>query len=168
MQMFSKAHDHMKSLLIPGETLDEWAIQQRLFALFYRRVLIGVTSGRFMIIKRGIFGGFDMGDFRWQDIGNIKIKVGIFGADLFIKKFAPTDLAINKYATFILGLIGFRKEQAQNIYRLAHAQDQSWREKRRVRELEELRAKSGGLNLNNLSGSSPRLRQQFQKIQQYV
>jgi len=150
-----KAHDHLKSLLIPGETLDSWAIQRRLFALFHRRVLIAATSGRFIVIRRGLFGGFDMGDFRWQDIGDVKIKVGIFGADLFIKKFASTDLAMNKYATYISGLTGFRKEQTESIYRLAQAQDQSWREKRRVRELEELRAKSGGLNLSNLSTGSP-------------
>lgn len=144
-----KAHDHLKSLLIPGETLDAWAIQRRLFALLHRRVLIAATTGRFIVIKRGIFGGYDMGDFRWQDLGDVKIKVGIFGADLFIKKFASTDLAMHKYASYISGLTGFRKEQTQNIYRLAQAQDQSWREKRRIRELEEMRAKSGGLNIGN-------------------
>ena len=142
-----KAHDHLKSLLIPGETIDAWAIQRRLFALTHRRILIAATTGRFIVIKRGLFGGYDMGDFRWQDIGDVKIKVGIFGADLFIKTFVSTDLAINKYATFISGLTGFRKDQTQNIYRLAQAQDQSWREKRRIRELEEMRAKSGGLNI---------------------
>jgi hypothetical protein len=96
-----------------------------------------------------------MTDFRWQDLGDAKIKVGIFGAGLFIKIFGTTDLAISKDSNQILTLPGFRKDQAEQIYRLAQAQDQSWREKRRIRELEELRAKSGGITI----GASPGIQQ---------
>jgi len=145
-----KAIDHLKSVLVSGETLDAWAIQHRLFALTHRRMLIAATSGRFIVIKRGLFGGFDMNDFRWQDLGDVKLKVGIFGADIYIKKFGSTDLAMNKNMPAILSLTGFLKDQTQNIYRIAQAQDQSWREKRRVRELEELRAKSGGYSLTGM------------------
>ena len=56
---------------------------------------------------------------------------------------------MNKYSDAILSYTGLRKSETQNIYRLAQAQDQSWREKRRIRELEELRAKSGGINIGN-------------------
>ncbi|SDD38658.1 hypothetical protein SAMN05216323_11651 [Williamwhitmania taraxaci] len=90
-----------------------------------------------------------MNDFRWQDLGDTKLKVGIFGADIFFKKYASTDLAMNKFSSYILSLTGFRKDQTQSIYRLAQVHDQSWREKRRIRELEELMAKSGGLNINS-------------------
>src|SRR5207249_3491748 len=58
-------------------------------------------------------------------------------------------LAMAKSSVQVLQLTGFRKEQLQAVYRLAQAQDQSWREKRRIRELEELRAKSGGLNMSS-------------------
>ena len=44
---------------------------------------------------------------------------------------------------------GLRKEQAQAVYRICQAQDQAWREKRRVRELEELRARSGGIQVSS-------------------
>ena len=50
---------------------------------------------------------------------------------------------------------GFRKEQAEKIYRFAQAQDQSWREKRRIRELEEMRAKSGGVTIGSNAGNQP-------------
>ncbi len=149
----NKALEHLTSVLVAGETLDAWAIQRRLFALTGRRILIAATSGRFIKIKRGLFGGFDMADFRWQDIGDAKIKVGIFGADIFMKIFGSTDLAISKDSNQDLVLPGFRKEQAEKIYRLAQAQDQSWREKRRIRELEELRAKSGGITIGTNMGS---------------
>ena len=149
----NKALEHLTSVLVAGETLDAWAIQRRLFALTGRRILIAATSGRFIKIKRGLFGGFDMADFRWQDLGDAKIKVGIFGADIFMKIFGSTDLAISKDSNQDLVLPGFRKEQAEKIYRLAQAQDQSWREKRRIRELEELRAKSGGITIGANMGS---------------
>lgn len=148
----SKALEHLNSVLVAGETLEAWAIQRRLFALTSRRILIAATSGRFIKIKRGILGGFEMTDFRWQDLGDAKIRVGIFGADISMKIYGSTDLAISKDATQNLILPGFVKEQAEQIYRLAQAQDQSWREKRRIRELEELRAKSGGLTIGNNTG----------------
>ena len=155
MEQSSQTHDvnleksiqHLKSVLVSGETLDAWAIQHRLFALTHRRMFIAATSGRFIVIKRGLFGGFEMSDFRWQDLGEVTIKVGIFAADINIKKFGSTDLAMNKDTSYDLSLSGFKKDQTENIYRIAQAQDQAWREKRRVRELEELRAKSGGYTL---------------------
>ena len=93
-----------------------------------------------------------MADFRWQDLGDAKIKVGIFGADIFMKIFGSSDLAISEGSNQVLVLPGFRKDQAEKLYRFAQAQDQSWREKRRVRELEELRAKSGGVTIGTNQG----------------
>ena len=125
----NKALEHLKSVLVQGETLDAWAIQIRLFALLHRRILIAATSGRFIKIQRGIFGGFEMTDFRWQDLGDAKIKVGIFGADIYMKIFSSTDLSISKDSASILSIEGFKKDQLQQIYRLAQAQDQAWRKK---------------------------------------
>ena len=151
----NKALDHLNSVLVTGETIEAWAIQRRLFALTGRRILIAATSGRFIKIKRGLLGGFDMTDFRWQDLGDAKIKVGIFGADIFMKVFGSADLALSKDSNQMLILPGFRKEQAEKIYRLAQAQDQSWREKRRIRELEEMRAKSGGVTIGTSAINQP-------------
>ncbi len=106
----NKALEHLNSVLVSGETLDAWAIQRRLFAITKRRILIAATSGRFIKIKRGLLGGFDMTDFRWQDLGDAKIKVGIFGADIFMKIYGSTDLAISKDSDQVLVLPGFRKD----------------------------------------------------------
>ncbi len=148
----TKALNQLNSVLVSGETLDAWAVQRRLFALTNRRVLIGATSGRFIEIKRGLLGGFDMTDFRWQDLGDTKLKVGIFGADITMQISKLNDLAISEDSNQLLVLKGFRKEQAEQVYRLAQTQEQSWREKRRIRELEELRAKSGGVTIGNTQG----------------
>jgi hypothetical protein len=151
----NNALQHVKSVLVSGETLDAWAVQVRLFAWTHRRMLIAATSGRFIVIRRSLIGGYDMNDFRWQDLGDVKLKVGIYAADIYIRRYDSTDLAMDKTGANYLSLTGFKIDQTENIYRLAQAQDQAWREKRRIRELEELRAKSGGYNLTTMQGGNP-------------
>ena len=76
-------------------------------------------------------------------------KVGVIGADLVIRADQVTDLAIQaQHGARVITINGLRKEQAQAVYRICQAQDQAWREKRRIRELEEMRARSGGVQLN--------------------
>ncbi|MCX6997012.1 MAG: SHOCT domain-containing protein [Kiritimatiellaeota bacterium] len=79
-----------------------------------------------------------------------RIRVGIFGAELIINALSAPDLAMSGESR-TLTFSGLRKEEAQAVYRICQAQEQAWREKRRLRELEELRAKSGGIQL----GTSP-------------
>ena len=47
---------------------------------------------------------------------------------------------------------GLDSEKARKIYAYAQSEEQAWREKNRIRDIEELRAKSGGITLNG-SGS---------------
>lgn len=169
-----KALEHLNSVMVAGETLESWAIQRRLFALTHRRIIIAATSGRFIKIQRGLIGGFTLEDFRWQDLGDASITEGIFGTDIALKVFDSTDLAISKDYKKIISLTGFRKDQSKQIYRMAQAHDQSWREKRRIRELEELRAKSGGFvlgnspNMNQSSNSSEDAVTRLQKAKQML
>ncbi|HEY2898677.1 MAG TPA: PH domain-containing protein [Gemmatimonadaceae bacterium] len=149
----SEAVQHLTALLVPGETLVAYAVQRRLFALSHRRVLVAATSGRLIRIERGIFGGYSPVDMRWQDIESAHLRVGIFGADLTITSRGRQDLASSGQAAGVITALGLRKQQAEQVYRAAQAQEQSWREKRRVRDLDELRAKSGGIQLGG-SGAS--------------
>ena len=142
-----QAVQHLEALLVPGETLVAYAVQRRLFALLHRRVLVAATSGRLIRIERGIFGGYSPTDMRWQDIENAHLRVGIFGADLTVTSRGRQDLASSGQATGAIAVLGLRKSQSEQVYRAAQAQEQSWREKRRVRDLDELRAKSGGIQL---------------------
>jgi len=142
----------LRSVLIAGETLEAWAIQRRLFALAHRRVLVAATSGRLILISRPLLGGFELVSVRWQDLEEVTLRVGIFAADLGIRAGKATDLAsLAIQGSQRVELKGLRKSQAQAVYRICQAQDQAWREKRRVRELEELRARSGGIQV--LGGS---------------
>jgi len=145
----------LQGLLVPGETLQTYAVQSRLFALSKRRVVVGATSGRLITLFRGLIGGFKVTDLRWQDLKDVRLDVGIFGADLSVTVLDQSDLATGEQAAGTLLLHGLRKDQAQAVYRVCQAQEQAWREKRRVRDLEELRAKSGGLQLGASAMGAP-------------
>jgi hypothetical protein len=143
-----KALTDLRSVLIAGESVEAWAIQRRVFALTHRRVLVAATSGRLIVVSRPLLGGFNLASVRWQDLEEVTLRVGVLGADLGIRAGKATDLAsLGAQGAQRVELVGLRKDQAQAVYRICQAQDQAWREKRRVRELEELRARSGGIQV---------------------
>jgi hypothetical protein len=152
----AKPLEYLRSVLIPSETLEAWAIQRRIFALSHRRLLIAATSGRLIQLTRKLLGGFDVSDIRWQDLEEVTLRVGMLGADLLVRAGRATDLASQgSQGSQRLEFQGLRKDQAQAVYRICQAQDQAWREKRRVRELEELRARSGGIQVSGGGGYAP-------------
>jgi hypothetical protein len=146
------ALQNLRSVLTADEKLEAWAIQRRLFALFHRRVALGATSGRFLAVTRPLIGGFDLADVRWQDLKEVHLRVGVLGASLQMTALVGSDLTTASGPTRTLLYEGLPKDQAQALYRICQAHDQAWREKRRVRDLEELRARSGGIQL--VGGSS--------------
>jgi hypothetical protein len=140
----------LRAVLIPGETLEAWAIQRRIYALTHRRLVLAATSGRLMVFARRLFGGFDLTSIRWQDLEEVTLRVGMIAAELAIRAGKATDLAsLGAAGSQRVTFSGLRNEQAQAVYRICQAQDQAWREKRRVRELEELRARSGGIQVTS-------------------
>jgi hypothetical protein len=141
----------LQGLLTSGETLEAWAAQRRLYALNHRRTLIAATSGRFIWLKRRLFGGYDSADIRWQDLKETRISAGIIAADLTLVAQSSSDLNIGADVNRVWSFEGLHKDQAQAMYRICQQHDQVWREKRRVRELEELRAKSGGVQISGAS-----------------
>src|SRR5450631_4568952 len=142
-----RALETLRSLLTVDETLEAWAMEHRLFALTHRRVCIAATSGRFISLTRRLFGGYDSADIRWQDLKETRIRAGIIGADLTLVAQTSSDLNIGSEVNRVWTFEGLCKDQAQALYRICQQHDQVWREKRRVRELEELRAKSGGVQI---------------------
>lgn len=137
----------LQSILIAGEVLEAWAIQRRVFGLTHRRVLVAATTGRFISLSRRLLAGYDPVDLRWQDLKEVRINVGLVSAELTLVAYQSADLASAEGATRTLNFTGLRKSQAQEVYRLCQAHEQAWREKRRMRDIEEMRAKAGGIQL---------------------
>jgi hypothetical protein len=149
-----KALAELRSLLIAGETLDAWAVQRRMYALTHRRLLIAATSGRLVVLTRRLLGGFDVMTIRWQDLEEVTLSVGMLSADLAVRAGKATDLAsFGAQGAQRVEFTGLRKTQAQAVYRICQGQDQAWREKRRIRELEELRARSGGIQVGSTAAA---------------
>jgi hypothetical protein len=148
------ALEHLNSVLTTSETLEAWAIQRRVYALKHRRLVVAATSGRFLALERGLFGGFSLTDIRWQDLKEVRIRVGIIGASLTLSAFAGPDLASASAQTTTHVYDGLRKDQAEALYRIAQGHDQAWREKRRIRDLEEMRARAGGIQVGNRGGTA--------------
>jgi len=145
----TRALAQLRTVLIPGETVEAYAIQMRLFALWHRRLLIAATSGRLIVLARKLLGGFDVTTVRWQDLEEVTLHVGMLSADLAVRAGKATDLAsLGAGGSQQVQFRGLRRDQAQAVYRICQSEDQAWREKRRVRELEELRARSGGIQVS--------------------
>jgi hypothetical protein len=142
----------LRGLLTAGETLEAWAVQHRLFALTHRRACIAATSGRFISLNRRLLGGYESADIRWQDLKETRISAGMLAADLTLVAQSSSDLNIGSEVNRVWTFAGLCKDQAQSMYRICQQHDQVWREKRRIRELEELRAKSGGVQIGGGQG----------------
>jgi len=142
-----KALVDLNSILVPGERIEATAVQRRLFALTHRRIILAATTGRLIGMARGFFGGFQLSDIRWQDLKDVHLRAGVFGSDLTVHAFASQDLAVQEQRASFLLFHGLRKQDAEQIYRLCQANGQAWREKRRQRELEEMRARAGGVQI---------------------
>jgi len=153
----AEALAQLRAILVPGETLEAYAVQRRLFALAHRRALVAATSGRLITIRRGLIGGYTPVDVRWQDVEDARLRVGIFGADLTTRWLDREDLSSTKHVGATVTVMGLRKAQAERVYRVCQAQEQQWREKRRIRDLDEMRAQAGGVQIGmpGTAGSAP-------------
>jgi hypothetical protein len=140
--------DQLQTLLIPGESVRAFALQHRVYALYHRRHVAAATTGRFIFMTRPILGGYRPFDLRWQDLKDAKLSVGMFSAALTLVYSANlSDTAVGEGESRVLEITGLEIGPAQAIYRECQAQGQVWREKRRVRSIEEMRAQSGGVQV---------------------
>ncbi len=142
----ARAIDKLRSVLTSGEVVQEGVFQLRLWALTHRRSLVATTDRRIIFFRRGLLGGFDMTDFQWQDVKSAHVKEHFFPA------YIGADLIIVSADGRSVKMPGLDSNKARKLYAYAQSQEQAWREKNRIREIEELRAKSGGITLNG-SGS---------------
>ncbi|MEB0195356.1 hypothetical protein [Pseudomonas sp. CCI1.1] len=139
----------LQSLLLQGEVINHSSVQLRLAALVHRRVIVATTSMRLIIFKRRLIGGYQMIDIRLQDLRDASINENLlekyFGAVF-------TAITIGRGTQRVSGL---EVRSARALYVFCQQQEQEWREKNRVRSIEEDRAKSGGMILGPLGGHAP-------------
>lgn len=140
----------LQTLLTAGETLLAHALQHRLYALIHRREVAAATSTRFIHLTRPLLGGYRPTDIRWQDLKEAQITVGLFTATLTLGYYAgraDTAAADTEGPVTTLRCASLTIPEAQALYRECQGQELAWREKRRVRAMEEARASSGGVQI---------------------
>ena len=157
----------LRSLLIEGERIEASAVQRRLFALRHRRIMVAATTGRLIIVQRGLFGGFNPIDVRWQDLRDATLSVGDLRRDAARCRVSQQRSGdVRKDRRVIIVIPGLRKLEAQEVYRACQTRAQAWREKRRIRELEELRAKAGGIQIGGAARSRVSARRRCRRRRQ--
>lgn len=145
-----KVSEQLSKTLMQGEYIEAEALQCRVFALWRRRAAFGITNSRVLILSRGLFGGYTMVDIQWKDLEDVTIEQNVLSA------FCGSNLKFRHLnaKTGIVQVMGIESEIAANIYSSAQSQEQAWEEKRRVRQMEEVRAAAGGVVLNTGFGQS--------------
>ncbi|MDP9873460.1 PH domain-containing protein [Agrobacterium tumefaciens] len=132
------------NMLMSGEEVVGYVIENRVMSLFQRRLAIFVTNSRVIFVQRKMLGGYQMMDRQWKDLQDAKmdenIMPALFGASLSFSFINPPGGTMN--------VSGVDPETAAKLYTYSQAQEHAWEEKRRVRTLEEKRAASGGINFH--------------------
>ncbi|WP_374572772.1 SHOCT domain-containing protein [Phenylobacterium sp.] len=137
----AKAEQIVATTLMPGEAQIAVGIQLRAFALFRRRAVAAITNSRVIIVRRGLLGGFKMGDIQWKDLKDVTIEENVLaslcGSNL--------NFAHLTYTNQLMAVDGLPSDIAAKMYSHAQSEEQQWEEKRRVRAMEEHRAAAGGV-----------------------
>lgn len=137
----------ISSTLMSGETVVAQAVQYRVFALFNRRAFVAITNSRIIKISRGLLGGFKMQDIQWKDLRDVQIEENVL-SDL-----CGSNLTFKNPNIPLLEVNGIKGDIASAMYSKAQFEEQAWEEKRRVRAMEEQRARAGGVIVNTGQGN---------------
>lgn len=144
-----KAQKKLLNTLMENEQLIISGIQHRAFGLFTRRVIVGITDSRIIKISRGLFGGFTMFDIQWKDLRDAQLSENVLpklcGSNLNFEYKMDNAKSPNISGKIVIN--GIPTDTATLIYGKAQKEEQSWEEKRRIRDLEEKRSAAGGIIL---------------------
>lgn len=138
-----RAAADVAKILTPNEEILFVALQN-ITALSIKKDCAVATTNRLILFRPSLLGRVDFDDFPWQDVRNARINQGMLSTELVVETVDGTTYT----------LAGLDKEQAKRFYAVCQQQEQEWREKRRVREMEEARARAGGIQLGSLPGTS--------------
>lgn len=130
-------------ILTPNEEILYIAMQNEM-ALSLKKDCVVATTNRLILYRPQILGRASFDDFQWQDVQNARIAQGSLSSAFSV------EAADGRQAS--LGELD--KEQAKRLYSVCQQMEQEWREKRRVRDMEEARARSGGIYMSPAPGDA--------------
>jgi hypothetical protein len=128
--------EDVAKILTPNEEI-LYVARQNAMALSVRPDAVVATSNRVILYQPQVLGRLNFSDFQWQDVANVKLRQGSFSSEFLVD---ATDGRAGRVGEL-------DKEQSKRLYGICQQMEQEWREKRRVREMEEARARSGGIHM---------------------
>lgn len=128
--------EDVRSVLTENESIF-YVAHQAWTALGQKRDAVAATNNRMIIFQRHRLRGFDFHDFLWEDVENVKINQNMLSSSL--------DCTLTNGETYQTS--NLVKDQARTLYTICQQKEQEWRERRRVRKMEEERARAGGTQI---------------------
>lgn len=118
-----------------NEEVQYIAVQKKTIGVNFSPDCIALTNKRIILIRPKSFGlSLDFKDFSWLNVADVHMKEGVFGATITIRTTSgQTDI-----------MEDIPKAQARRLYRFAQEMEETKKEERRQRDLEDKRAIAGG------------------------
>jgi hypothetical protein len=116
--------------------------RQNLMALSTSPDSVVATTNRVIFYRPSILGQASFQDFLWQDVERVEVIQGMLSSRFLVETVEGEQIELGE----------LDKEQAKRLYGYCQQMEQEWREKRRIREIEEARARSGGIVIGGMAG----------------
>jgi hypothetical protein len=131
-----------------NEEVQYIAVQKKTLGVNFSPDCIALTNKRIILIRPKSFGlSLDFKDFSWMNVADVHTKEGVFAATITIKTTSgQTD-----------SMEDIPKAQARRLYRFAQEMEETKKEERRQRDLEDKRAIAGGGITINTPSNQPQV-----------
>ena len=118
-----------------NEEVQYIAVQKKTLGVNFSPDCIALTNKRIILIRPKSFGlSLDFKDFSWMNVADVHMKEGVFAATITIKTTSGQFDSMEDIP----------KAQARKLYRFAQEMEETKKEERRQRDLEDKRAIAGG------------------------
>ena len=118
-----------------NEEVQYIAVQKKTLGVNFSPDCIALTNKRIILIRPKSFGlSLDFKDFSWMNVADVHMKEGVFAATITIKTTSGQSDSMEDIP----------KAQARRLYRFAQEMEETKKEERRQRDLEDKRAVAGG------------------------
>jgi hypothetical protein len=122
------------------------AVQKKTLGVNFSPDCIALTNKRIILIRPKSFGlSLDFQDFSWMNVADVHMKEGVFAATITIKTVSGQSDSMEDIP----------KAQARRLYRFAQEMEETKKEERRQRDLEDKRAQAGGGIVINTPAAQP-------------
>ncbi len=134
-KVIEKVLPEVQEYCTSNEEVQYIAVQKKTLGVNFSPDCIALTNKRIILIRPKSFGlSLDFKDFSWMNVADVHMKEGVFAATITIKTTSGQSDSMEDIP----------KAQARRLYRFAQEMEETKKEERRQRDLEDKRAIAGG------------------------